>query len=92
MSIRQLPSHVVDKLKSSVTITSLNGVACGLLANALDAGASKVNISIDYARGNCTVEDNGSGISPEEFKDGGGIGKLHRMSKSQTPDLGSRAK
>ncbi|KAF5573561.1 DNA mismatch repair MLH3 [Fusarium pseudoanthophilum] len=81
MIIRQLPQDVVDKIKSSVNITSLNGVVCGLVTNSLDAGASKINISIDYSRGNCTVEDNGSGIPPEEFKDGGGLGKLHHTSK-----------
>ncbi|KAI7762040.1 hypothetical protein LZL87_004347 [Fusarium oxysporum] len=81
MVIRQLPQDVVDKIKSSVNITSLNGVVCGLVANSLDAGASKINVSIDYSRGNCTVEDNGSGIPPEEFKDGGGLGKLHHTSK-----------
>lgn len=78
MSIRQLPQDTVDKIKSSVVITSLNGVACGLLANSLDAGASKVTISISYSRGNCSVEDDGSGISPDEFKESGGLGKLHR--------------
>ncbi|KAF4949693.1 hypothetical protein FGADI_8756 [Fusarium gaditjirri] len=81
MIIRQLPQDVVDKIKSSVNITSLNGVVCGLITNSLDAGASKINVSIDYSRGNCTVEDNGSGIPPEEFKDGGGLGKLHHTSK-----------
>ncbi|KAK7413636.1 DNA mismatch repair protein [Neonectria punicea] len=81
MSIRQLPSDVVDKIKSSVAVTSLKAVVCGLLANALDAGASKVNISVDYSRGNCTVEDNGSGISPDEFSHTGGIGKLHHTSR-----------
>ncbi|KAF9775476.1 hypothetical protein IL306_006420 [Fusarium sp. DS 682] len=81
MIIRQLPQDVVDKIKSSVNITSLNGVVCGLVTNSLDAGASKINITIDYSRGNCTVEDNGSGIPPEEFKDGGGLGKLHHTSK-----------
>ncbi|RSL47870.1 hypothetical protein CEP54_013193 [Fusarium duplospermum] len=81
MTIRQLPQDVVDKIKSSVNITSLNGVACGLLANSLDAGAFKINISIDYGRGNCTVEDDGSGIPPDEFKDAGGLGKLHHTSK-----------
>ncbi|RBR13240.1 hypothetical protein FVER53590_09712 [Fusarium verticillioides] len=81
MIIRQLPQDVVDKIKSSVNITSLNGVVCGLITNSLDAGASKINISIDYSRGNCTVEDNGSGIPPEEYKDGGGLGKLHHTSK-----------
>ncbi|KAI1012548.1 hypothetical protein LB504_008359 [Fusarium proliferatum] len=81
MTIRQLPQDVVDKIKSSANIISLNGVVCGLITNSLDAGASKINISIDYSRGNCTVEDNGSGIPPEEFKDGGGLGKLHHTSK-----------
>ncbi|WZH39290.1 Dna mismatch repair mlh3 [Fusarium acuminatum] len=81
MIIRQLPQDVVDKIKSSVNITSLNGVVCGLVTNSLDAGASKINISIDYSRGNCTVEDNGSGIPPEEFTDSGGLGKLHHTSK-----------
>jgi DNA mismatch repair protein MLH3 len=78
MSIRQLPEDVVHKLKSSVIITSLNNVVCGLLKNALDVGSTKVNVYIDYSRGNCTVEDNGQGIPPSEFKEDGGLGKLHR--------------
>ncbi|KAL6855469.1 DNA mismatch repair protein [Amphichorda felina] len=81
MSIRQLPEDVVDRLKSSVVITSLNGVVCGLLKNSLDAGAAKINITVDYSRGNCTLEDNGIGIPPEEFKEGGGLGKLHHTSR-----------
>ncbi|KAH7153391.1 hypothetical protein EDB81DRAFT_791302, partial [Dactylonectria macrodidyma] len=81
MSIRPLPSHVVDQIKSSVVITSLKAVACGLLANALDAGATKVNIVVHYGRGSCTVEDNGSGIEPDEFNHQGGIGKLHHTSR-----------
>ncbi|PNY21906.1 DNA mismatch repair protein [Tolypocladium capitatum] len=78
MSIRRLPDDVVDKIKSSAAVTSLNGVACGLLKNSLDAGASKVNIRLDYVRGNCTVEDDGLGIEPREFRADGGLGKLHR--------------
>lgn len=77
MSIKKLPDEVVDRLKSSAIITSLNGVASGLLKNSLDAGATKINITIDYSRGNCTVEDNGAGIPPEEFEEKGGLGKLH---------------
>ncbi|KAH7133058.1 hypothetical protein B0J13DRAFT_561461 [Dactylonectria estremocensis] len=81
MSIRPLPSHVVDQIKSSVIVTSLKAVACGLLANALDAGATKVNIAVHYGRGSCAVEDNGSGIEPGEFDHQGGIGKLHHTSR-----------
>ncbi|KFH48549.1 DNA mismatch repair protein-like protein [Hapsidospora chrysogenum ATCC 11550] len=86
MPIRQLPDDVVDRLKSSVVITSLNGVALGLLKNALDAGATKVNITVDYSRGNCTVEDNGTGIPPEEFREDGGLGKLHHTSRFPPKD------
>ncbi|OAA37645.1 DNA mismatch repair protein [Metarhizium rileyi] len=59
MSIRPLPKDAVDKIKSSSAITSLNQVVCGLLTNSLDACSTKVNISLDYALGNCTVQDNG---------------------------------
>ncbi|KAI1106365.1 hypothetical protein F4804DRAFT_301049 [Jackrogersella minutella] len=81
MSIQQLPDNVIAQIKSSTTITSLNSVVCGLVKNSLDAEATKINISIDYARGNCSVEDNGLGIPPSEFKPTGGLGKLHHTSK-----------
>lgn len=77
MSIQQLPEDVIAQIKSSTTITSLNGVVCGLLRNSLDAGATKITISVDYTRGNCSVEDDGSGILPSEFTSGGGLGRLH---------------
>jgi hypothetical protein len=77
MSIQQLPEDVTAQIKSSTTITSLNGVVCGLVKNSLDAGATKVTISVDYAKGNCSIEDNGDGIPPHEFTPSGGLGKLH---------------
>ena len=78
MSIKLLPEDAIDRIKSSATVTSLNEVACGLLANSLDAESSKVNIHIDYLLGNCVVEDNGEGISSNEFEETGGLGKPHR--------------
>ncbi|KAI1481405.1 hypothetical protein F4774DRAFT_375221 [Daldinia eschscholtzii] len=81
MSIQQLPEHVIAQIKSSTAITSLNSVVCGLVKNSLDAEATKITVSIDYIRGNCSVEDNGLGIPPEEFKPTGGLGKLHHTSK-----------
>lgn len=77
MSIKPLPGDVVAQIKSSVIITSLNSVITGLIRNSLDAEATKINISVDYTRGNCTIEDNGIGIPPSEFKDNGGLGQLH---------------
>lgn len=77
MSIQPLPGDVVAQIKSSAHVTSLNGAVCGLLQNSLDAGASKIDVSVDYGRGNCSVEDNGSGIAPASFRDDGGLGNLH---------------
>lgn len=80
MSIRPLPRHVAEQVKSSVLITSLNDAVSGLVKNALDAGATTIKIYPDYARGGCTVEDNGLGIPPSEFRPDGGLGKAHRTS------------
>lgn len=77
MSIRRLPDNVVDKIKSSSSIVSLNDAVCGLVKNALDARATKINILLDYTRGNCSVEDDGQGIAEEEFGINGGLAKLH---------------
>jgi len=78
MSIQPLPAAVIAQIKSSIAITSLNYVVCELFKNALDAGASRVDISVDYSTGGCIAEDNGSGIPPLEFGESGGLGKLYR--------------
>lgn len=80
MSIQPLPPNVIAQIKSSSTITSLNGVICELVKNSLDASCSKIDVVVDYSRGSCIVEDNGSGILPSEFAEDGGLGKLYRMS------------
>lgn len=80
MSIKQLPEEVAAQIKSSVTISSLNSVVFGLAKNSLDADASKLNISVDYRRGNCSVEDDGHGIPPSSFQQDG-LGKLYYTSK-----------
>lgn len=77
MSIQQLPDNVIAQIKSSATITSLSGAVYGLVKNSLDAGATKITVSVDFARGNCFVEDNGTGILPAEFLPSGGLGKLY---------------
>ncbi|KAI9642667.1 DNA mismatch repair protein [Ciborinia camelliae] len=81
MSIQLLPSAVIAQIKSSSTITSLNGVIFELVKNSLDASCSKIDIVVDYSRGSCTVEDNGLGILPSEFGEDGGLGKLYHSSK-----------
>ncbi|TGO19713.1 hypothetical protein BPAE_0337g00040 [Botrytis paeoniae] len=81
MSIQPLPSDVIAQIRSSSTITTLNGVIFELVKNCLDACCSKIDIDVDYSRGSCTVEDNGLGIMPSEFGQNGGLGKLYHSSK-----------
>jgi DNA mismatch repair protein MLH3 len=81
--IRPLPEVVVSQIESSSIITSLNAVIVGLLQNSLDSGATRVEISVNFGRGNCTVEDDGRGIHPFEFTVDGGLGKMYRQSKCQ---------
>lgn len=78
MSIQPLPPDVIAQIKSSTTITNLNGVIVELVKNSLDAGSTKIDISVDYARGGCVVEDDGLGILPSEFGESGGLGKIYR--------------
>ncbi|KAF2872549.1 hypothetical protein BDV95DRAFT_570044 [Massariosphaeria phaeospora] len=85
-SILPLPHHVVAQIKSSTAIVSLTGVVLGLLENALDASATKIDATVDLARGGCSVEDNGLGIAPLEFRDDGGLGKLYCTSKYHSRD------
>lgn len=78
--ILPLPADVIAQIKSSTTITSLTGAVLELVRNSLDADACKVDIIVDFPRGSCTVEDDGLGILPAEFREEGGLGKLHSMS------------
>lgn len=81
-NILPLPEDVAAQIKSSTAIVSLTGVVLELLKNSLDAQASQIDATVDFARGACTIEDDGLGISPLEFKEEGGLlGKLHCTSK-----------
>ncbi|KAK1988348.1 hypothetical protein LZ30DRAFT_699292 [Colletotrichum cereale] len=81
MSIKPLPEDVIRRMRSSATVTSINGVVCALIKNSLDAGAARLNVTVDYSRGNCTVEDDGLGILPVEFRETGGLGRHHHTSR-----------
>ncbi|KAK5131374.1 hypothetical protein LTR08_000977 [Meristemomyces frigidus] len=79
--ILPLSGDAVSQIHSSKHITSLQGVVFALLENSLDAGATKVDISVDFRRGGCTIEDNGCGILPSEFHEDGGLGRMYHTSK-----------
>lgn len=78
-SIQPLPSDVAAQIKSSSSIVSLTGVVIELLKNALDANATRVDVTVDFARGCCSVEDDGTGIAPLEFRPDGGLCKPYCM-------------
>jgi len=82
--ILPLSEDAISQIHSSKQITSLSGVVLALITNALDADATKVDISVSFVRGSCTVEDNGSGIPSTEFTEHGGLGKMYHTSKAAT--------
>lgn len=75
--ILPLPEDAKAQIKSSIAINTLNDVVLGLVKNSLDAGSSKIGIELDLVRACCVVEDDGHGISPQEFKAEGGLLRLH---------------
>ncbi|KAI4182772.1 MAG: hypothetical protein LQ346_006492 [Caloplaca aetnensis] len=79
-SIRRLPDDVVTQIKSSTIITSLEYVVIELVKNALDAGSHRIDVSVDFGRGACTVEDDGFGICSGDFLENGGLGMAFRLS------------
>jgi DNA mismatch repair protein MLH3 len=84
-SILPLPAEVIAQIKASTAIVSLAGVVLELLKNSLDAKATKIEAAVDFARGGCSVEDDGLGIPPLEFREEGGLGKLYCMYMYREP-------
>lgn len=80
--ILPLSQDAISRIQSSKQITSLSGVALALVQNSLDAGSTKIDVSVNFGRGSCTVEDNGTGIPRVEFFETGGLGKMHHTSKA----------
>ena len=73
--IRPLRADVAAQIQSSTSISSLATAVLGLVENSLDAEAGTIDLSVDFGRGLCTVEDDGCGISAGEFEEAGGLGK-----------------
>ncbi|KAK3653716.1 DNA mismatch repair protein [Elasticomyces elasticus] len=84
--ILPLSQVAISQISSSKQITTLQGVCLALLENSLDAGASKVEVNVDFGRGGCTVEDDGTGIPLAEFDADGGLGHMHHTSKFDRKD------
>ncbi|EME85031.1 uncharacterized protein MYCFIDRAFT_214925 [Pseudocercospora fijiensis CIRAD86] len=79
--ILPLTAEAVSQVRSSKHVTSLTHVVLSLLENSLDARATRIDISVDWRRAGCTLDDNGVGIHSSEFDPNGGLGKLYCTSK-----------
>ncbi|KAI0832649.1 hypothetical protein BC628DRAFT_1441564 [Trametes gibbosa] len=64
-----LPAWTQSKLRSTQIITSLIQLISELVQNSLDAGARSVDVSLDAEEWECSVRDDGTGIS----RDGLGV-------------------
>lgn len=86
--INAIDQRSVDQITSGQVVTSLASAAKELVENALDAGATSIDVRlVNYGRDGFSVQDNGSGISPEDFEL---LAKKHATSKLRTfTDLNS---
>ncbi|XP_032219608.2 DNA mismatch repair protein Mlh3 isoform X2 [Nematostella vectensis] len=68
MMIRHLDTGIRSHLRSGVAISTLTQAIDELVTNALDAGASCINVHVDIPSFRVQVSDNGSGITKDNLE------------------------
>ena len=83
-TIHVLPDHVANQIAAGEVIQRPASVVKELMENAVDAGASAIEVHVlDAGRTSIQVLDNGSGMSPEDARV---CFQRHATSKLQTAD------
>ncbi|TEB35750.1 hypothetical protein FA13DRAFT_1376732 [Coprinellus micaceus] len=82
--IEKLDTSTQSHIRSTQILTSLPQIVSELLQNALDAGATSVEISIDAQEWLCWVKDNGHGIGKNNLDSIGRDGYAGRYSTSKS--------
>ena len=77
--IHKLDEPTRSLMRSSFILTDLNSIVDELIANSLDAKATKIIITIDLDTCSLTIEDNGDGIT---YKNMSQIAERHHSSKT----------
>ncbi|PHH52447.1 Mismatch repair endonuclease PMS2 [Ceratocystis fimbriata CBS 114723] len=81
-TIKAIESSTVHKIQSGQVIVDLCSVAKELIENSIDAGATSIDVRFkNQGLDSIEVQDNGSGISPENYA---GVGLKHHTSKLST--------